>query len=262
MSESTPVIAVQGLTKHYGGVKALTDAEFRLNPGEHVAIVGDNGAGKSTFVRLITGVEQPSRGEILMDGQPVAFDSPLDAREQGVETVFQNLALAEDLDVPANIFMGREITRLNLGPLSILNHRAMRAQSVEMLSTTGVKIQDLSEPMRGMSGGQRQCVAIARAAGFAKKLIILDEPTAALGVQETARVEEIIRGLKARGVPLIIISHNLRQVFDLVDRIYVFRQGRIICSRLKSETTPEEIVGLITGAIDPASLPQAEATTC
>ena len=262
MSESTPVIAVQGLTKHYGGVKALTDAEFRLNPGEHVAIVGDNGAGKSTFVRLITGVEQPSRGDILMDGQPVAFDSPLDAREQGVETVFQNLALAEDLDVPANIFMGREITRLNLGPLSILNHRAMRAQSVEMLSTTGVKIQDLSEPMRGMSGGQRQCVAIARAAGFAKKLIILDEPTAALGVQETARVEEIIRGLKARGVPLIIISHNLRQVFDLVDRIYVFRQGRVICSRLKSETTPEEIVGLITGAIDPASLPQAEATTC
>ena len=262
MSEQTPVIAVQGLTKHYGGVKALTDAEFRLNPGEHVAIVGDNGAGKSTFVRLITGVEQPSRGDILMDGQPVAFDSPLDAREQGVETVFQNLALAEDLDVPANIFMGREITRLNLGPLSILNHRAMRAQSVEMLSTTGVKIQDLSEPMRGMSGGQRQCVAIARAAGFAKKLIILDEPTAALGVQETARVEEIIRGLKARGVPLIIISHNLRQVFDLVDRIYVFRQGRIICSRLKSETTPEEIVGLITGAIDPASMPQAEATTC
>jgi len=246
MSEQTPVIAVQGLTKHYGGVKALTDAEFRLNPGEHVAIVGDNGAGKSTFVRLITGVEQPSRGDILMDGQPVAFDSPLDAREQGVETVFQNLALAEDLDVPANIFMGR----------------AMRAQSVEMLSTTGVKIQDLSEPMRGMSGGQRQCVAIARAAGFAKKLIILDEPTAALGVQETARVEEIIRGLKVRGVPLIIISHNLRQVFDLVDRIYVFRQGRIICSRLKSETTPEEIVGLITGAIDPASLPQAEATTC
>ena len=262
MSEPTPVIAVKGLTKHYGGVKALTDAEFRLNPGEHVAIVGDNGAGKSTFVRLITGVEQPSRGDILMDGQAVAFDSPLDAREQGVETVFQNLALAEDLDVPANIFMGREITRLNLGPLSILNHRAMRAQSVEMLSMTGVKIQDLSEPMRGMSGGQRQCVAIARAAGFAKKLIILDEPTAALGVQETARVEEIIRGLKARGVPLIIISHNLRQVFDLVDRIYVFRQGRIICSRLKAQTTPEEIVGLITGAIDPASLKTEESTAC
>ena len=209
-----------------------------------------------------TGVEQPSSGEILMDGQSVEFESPLNAREQGIETVFQNLALAEDLDVPSNIFMGREITRLNLGPLSILNHGAMRAQSVDMLSTTGVQIQDLSEPMRGMSGGQRQCVAIARAAGFAKKLIILDEPTAALGVQETARVEEIIRGLKARGVPLIIISHNLRQVFDLVDRIYVFRQGRIICSRLRLHTTPEEIVGLITGAIDPASLSNEEALTC
>ena len=131
-----------------------------------------------------------------------------------------------------------------------------------MLQTTGVKIQDLSESMRGMSGGQRQCVAIARAAGFATKLIILDEPTAALGVQETARVEDIIRGLKQRGVPLIIISHNLRQVFDLVDRIWVFRQGRIICSRRTAVTSPEEIVGLITGAIDPASLPADEVATC
>jgi fructose transport system ATP-binding protein len=135
----------------------------------------------------------------------------------------------------------------------------MREQSAPMLATPGVRIQDMSETLRGMSGGQRQCVAIARAAGFAKKLIILDEPTAALGVQETARVEEIIRGLKARGVPLIIISHNLRQVFDLVDRIWVFRQGRIICSRLTRQTTPQEIVGLITGAIDPASLAAEEA---
>jgi ABC-type dipeptide/oligopeptide/nickel transport system ATPase component len=145
------------------------------------------------------------------------------------------------------------------------NHQAMSEQSAQMLATTGVRIQDMSETLRGMSGGQRQCVAIARAAGFAKKLIILDEPTAALGVQETARVEEIIRGLKARGVPLIIISHNLRQVFDLVDRIWVFRQGRIICSRLTRETSPEEIVGLITGAIDPASLRSSEvqeAATC
>jgi fructose transport system ATP-binding protein len=155
--------------------------------------------------------------------------------------------------------LGREITRFNLGPLSVLNHQAMREQSAQMLATTGVRIQDMSETLRGMSGGQRQCVAIARAAGFAKKLIILDEPTAALGVQETARVEEIIRGLKARGVPLIIISHNLRQVFDLVDRIWVFRQGRIICSRLTRQTTPQEIVGLITGAIDPATLPAEEA---
>jgi ABC-type sugar transport system ATPase subunit len=262
MSTSQPVLEISQLTKHYGGVKALTDAQFRLLPGEHAAIVGDNGAGKSTFVRLITGVEQPNTGDILLDGQKVSFESPLDAREQGIETVYQTLALAEDLDVPANIFLGREITRLNLGPLSILNHKAMREKSASMLATTGVKIQDMSESLRGMSGGQRQCVAIARAAGFAKKLIILDEPTAALGVQETARVEEIIKGLKKQGIPLIIISHNLRQVFDLVDRIWVFRQGRIICSRLTRETNPEEIVGLITGAIDPASLRSEEAATC
>jgi ABC-type sugar transport system ATPase subunit len=262
MSSSTPVLEIQKLTKHYGGVKALTDAQFRLLPGEHAAIVGDNGAGKSTFVRLITGAEQPNSGDILLDGCKVNFESPLDAREQGIETVYQTLALAEDLDVPANIFLGREITRLNLGPLSILNHKAMREQSASMLATTGVKIQDMSESLRGMSGGQRQCVAIARAAGFAKKLIILDEPTAALGVQETARVEEIIKGLKKQGIPLIIISHNLRQVFDLVDRIWVFRQGRIICSRLTRETNPEEIVGLITGAIDPASLRSQEAVAC
>lgn len=262
MTNHTPVLQIQNLTKHYGGVKALTDANFRLLPGEHAAIVGDNGAGKSTFVRLITGAEQPNSGDIRLDGTTVSFDSPLDAREQGIETVYQTLALAEDLDVPANIFLGREITRLNLGPLSILNHRAMREQSSSMLATTGVKIQDMSETLRGMSGGQRQCVAIARAAGFAKKLIILDEPTAALGVAETARVEQIIKGLKAQGIPLIIVSHNLRQVFELVDRIWVFRQGRIICSRLTSQTHPEEIVGLITGAIDPARLTQEEAVPC
>ena len=262
MSASTPVLQIKGLTRHYGGVKALTDASFELLPGEHAAIVGDNGAGKSTFVRLLTGVEQPGAGEIHLDGRAVSFNSPLNAREHGMETVYQTLALAEDLDVPANIFLGREITRFNLGPLSVLNHGAMRRQSTDMLATTGVKIQDMSASLRGMSGGQRQCVAIARAAGFAKKLIILDEPTAALGVQETARVEEIIKGLKQRGVPLIIISHNLRQVFDLVDRIWVFRQGRIICNRRTADTTPQEIVGLITGAIDPASLSSHEGALC
>jgi ABC-type sugar transport system ATPase subunit len=262
MTSTQPVLRISGLTKHYGGVKALTGASFQLLPGEHAAIVGDNGAGKSTFVRLITGAERPNEGEISLDGQTVHFDSPLDAREKGIETVYQTLALAEDLDVPANIFLGREITRLNLGPLSILNHKAMREKSTAMLSTTGVKIQDMSESLRGMSGGQRQCVAIARAAGFAKKLIILDEPTAALGVAETARVEQIIKGLKQQGIPLIIISHNLRQVFDLVDRIWVFRQGRIICSRLTRQTNPEEIVGLITGAIDPAKLAPEETATC
>ena len=251
---SQTVLSVQGLTRHYGGVKALTDAQFSLAAGEHVAIVGDNGAGKSTFVRLVTGVEQPSAGEIQLDGHTVHFNSPLDAREQGIETVYQTLALAEDLDVPSNLFLGREITHFNWGLLSPLKHSAMREQTTDMLDSTGVKIQDVSQSLRGMSGGQRQCVAIARAAGFAKKLIILDEPTAALGVAETAKVETIIKGLKAKGLPLIIISHNLRQVFELADRIVVFRQGGIIASRLKADTNPEEIVGLITGAIEPASL--------
>jgi fructose transport system ATP-binding protein len=259
MNDTTPVpvLRIRGLTKHYGGVKALTEANFALAPGEHAAIVGDNGAGKSTFVRLITGAEQPNSGTICIDGIEVQFDSPLDARDKGIETVYQTLALAEDLDVPANIFLGREEILFNLGPLSILNHKAMREKSVNMLATTGVKIQDMGETLRGMSGGQRQCVAIARAAGFAKKMIILDEPTAALGIQETARVEEIIKGLKMRGVPLIIISHNLRQVFDLSDRIWVFRQGRIIASVLTATSNPEQIVGLITGAIDPETIPGA-----
>jgi ABC-type sugar transport system ATPase subunit len=257
MNSQTPVLRIRGLTKHYGGVKALTEANFSLAPGEHAAIVGDNGAGKSTFVRLITGVEQPNSGTICIDGLEVNFDSPLDARDKGIETVYQTLALAEDLDVPANIFLGREKVLVNLGPLSILDHKAMRDDSVSMLATTGVKIQDMSETLRGMSGGQRQCVAIARAAGFAKKMIILDEPTAALGIQETARVEEIITGLKSRGVPLIIISHNLRQVFDLADRIWVFRQGRIVASVLTAATNPEQIVGLITGAVNPEDLPGA-----
>lgn len=253
---TTPVLEVRGLTRHYGGVKALTDAQFSLQAGEHVAIVGDNGAGKSTFVRLVTGVEQPSSGQLLIDGRVVRFESPLLARDQGIETVYQTLALAEDLDVPSNLFLGREITHFHWGLLSPLHHRAMQDQTLTMLDSTGVKIQDLSQSLRGMSGGQRQCVAIARAAGFAKKLIILDEPTAALGVAETAKVETIIQGLKTRGLPLIIISHNLRQVFDLADRIVVFRQGRIIASRAKQASCPEEIVGLITGAIHPESLPE------
>lgn len=265
MKPIPPVLHITGLTKHYGGVKALTDACFSLAAGEHAAIVGDNGAGKSTFVRLITGTERPNAGRVEIDGREVNFHSPLDARQQGIETVFQTLAIAEDLDVASNIFLGRELTHFNLGPFSPLNHKAMRARAAEMLEATGVKIPDMSEKLRGMSGGQRQCVAIARAAGFAQKLIILDEPTAALGVQETAKVEEIIKGLKRRSIPLIIISHNLRQVFDLVDRIWVFRQGRIIANRATSETNPEQIVGLITGAIDPASLsaqPVAEEQPC
>jgi fructose transport system ATP-binding protein len=244
---SNIILETRGLTKHYGGVHALDDANFVLHAGEHVAVVGDNGAGKSTFVRQITAVEQRTAGKVFFDGQDVSFAGPLDAREAGIETVFQTLALADDLDVPSNLFLGRELFKLRLGPFSILDHKTMRARTLEALAKTAVKIPNVDNPIRNMSGGQRQCVSIARTAAFASKLVIMDEPTAALGVQETAQVENIIRGLKDRGVPLILVSHNLRQVFDLVDRIVVFRRGRIVASLRKDETDGNDIVSYITG---------------
>ena len=242
------ILKTEGLTKYYGGVHALENANFELNVGEHVAIMGDNGAGKSTFVRQITGVEQPTRGKIIFDGKDVNFTGPLDAREAGIETAYQTLALADDLDVPSNLFLGREKILLNLGPFSILDFKGMREATRKALLRTAVKIPNLSNTIRNMSGGQRQCVAIARTATFASKLIIMDEPTAALGVQETAQVENIIRTLKANGEPMILISHNMRQVFDLADRIVVFRRGRIVANLQKQDTSGEDIVAYITGA--------------
>ncbi len=187
------ILKTIGLSKHYGGLHALVDADFELRNGEHVAIMGDNGAGKSTFVRQITGVEQRTAGTIIFDNKEVHFKGPLDAREAGIETVFQNLALADDLDVPTNLFLGREKILFNLGPFSILDFRGMRLATEAALKRTAVKIPNLSNTIRNMSGGQRQCVAIARTATFPSKLIIMDEPTAALGVQETAQVENIVR---------------------------------------------------------------------
>ena len=242
------VLKTEGLTKHYGGVHALEGANFELRQGEHVAIMGDNGAGKSTFVRQITGVEQPTGGKIIFDGKEVSFKGPLDAREVGIEAVFQTLALADDLDVPSNLFLGREQIKFNLGPFSILDFKAMREATRKALERTAVKIPSLSNTIRNMSGGQRQCVAIARTATFASKLIIMDEPTAALGVQETAQVENIVRTLKQNGEPLILISHNMRQVFDLVDRIVVFRRGRIVANLNKADTSGTDVVSYITGA--------------
>ncbi len=242
------ILETRGLTKHYGGVHALSDANFTLHRGEHVAIMGDNGAGKSTFVRQLTGVEQPTGGQIVFDGAEHIFATPIAAREAGIETVFQTLALADDLDVPSNLFLGREVFRFRFGPFSILDKRAMREATTAALVKTGVKIPNLSNTIRNMSGGQRQCVAIARTAAFKSKLVIMDEPTAALGVQETAQVENIIRTLKEAGEPLILISHNMRQVFDLVDRIVVFRRGRIVANLRKDETDGQDVVAYITGA--------------
>ncbi|WP_039017942.1 ATP-binding cassette domain-containing protein [Halocynthiibacter namhaensis] len=243
------ILETKGLTKHYGGVHALQDADFVLKKGEHVAIMGDNGAGKSTFVRQITGVEQRTRGTVIFDGDEVNFAGPLDAREAGIETVFQTLALADDLNVPDNLFLGREKTKLNwLGPFRLLDYKSMREDTMAGLVKTGVKIPNIKNTIANMSGGQRQCVAIARTATFASKLTIMDEPTAALGVQETAQVENIIRTLKEQGESLILVSHNMRQVFDLVDRIIVFRRGRMVANLRKEDTDGQDVVAYITGA--------------
>ncbi|MFT7107220.1 MAG: fructose transport system ATP-binding protein [Yoonia sp.] len=243
------ILETKGLTKHYGGVHALEDADFILKRGEHVAIMGDNGAGKSTFVRQITGVEQRTRGEVIFDGEHVSFAGPLEAREAGIETVFQTLALADDLNVPDNLFLGREKTKWNwLGPFRLLDYKLMREATMAGLVKTGVKIPNIKNTIANMSGGQRQCVAIARTATFASKLTIMDEPTAALGVQETAQVENIIRTLKEQGESLILVSHNMRQVFDLVDRIIVFRRGRMVANLNKEDTNGEDVVAYITGA--------------
>lgn len=242
------ILETRNLTKHYGGVHALEGANFSLRKGEHVAIMGDNGAGKSTFVRQVTGVEQRTSGDIIFDGEVVNFEGPLEAREAGIETVFQTLALADELDVPDNLFLGRELIKFKLGPFSILDFKAMKERTLNSLVKTGVKIPNIKNTIKNMSGGQRQCVAIARTATFHSKLTIMDEPTAALGVQETAQVENIIRTLKEAGEPLILISHNMRQVFDLVDRIIVFRRGRIVADLRKDETTGEDVVAYITGA--------------
>ena len=243
------VLRTEDLTKHYGGVHALEGADFELKNGEHVAIMGDNGAGKSTFVRQITGVEQRTRGRIWLYGEEVNFAGPLDAREAGIETVFQTLALADDLDVPDNLFLGREMTKWNwLGPFRMLDYKGMRDATVAGLERTAVKIPNIRNTIRNMSGGQRQCVAIARTATFHSRLTIMDEPTAALGVQETAQVENIVRQLKEAGEPLILISHNMRQVMDLVDRIIVFRRGRIVANLDRDETDGQDVVAYITGA--------------
>lgn len=242
------MLRAEGISKRFGGVQALQDINLQIMPGEHAAIVGDNGAGKSTLVKILTGAEQPDGGTLWFDGRASHFPSPLEARRAGIETVYQTLALADHLDVIANLFLAREKYRLRLGPFSILNRSAMKAEAKGMVARTGVQIPDLRTTVMSMSGGQRQGVAIARAAGWGSKVIVLDEPTAALGVQETAKVEDTIRTLKRDGVTTLMVSHNLRQVFDLVDTIWVLRHGRMVGHRAAKQVRPEEIVAMITGA--------------
>jgi ABC-type sugar transport system ATPase subunit len=244
---SHALLRADAISKRFGAVVALQDASLELAAGEVTGLVGDNGAGKSTLVKIISGVLRPDAGSIMFDGKRADFASPAAARADGIETVYQDLALAGNMTVWANVFLGRELT---LGPqfMNILDKRKMHDRSAEMLRQFVEEVPPIDEPVEALSGGQRQIVAIARAGAWGSKLIVMDEPTAALGVAETKAVEAVIKGLRQRGLTVLVISHNLDQIFRITDRIWVLRRGRVIGSRETGTTRPEEIVSMITGA--------------
>ncbi|KUN16293.1 MULTISPECIES: ATP-binding cassette domain-containing protein [Streptomyces] len=251
------VLQAHGLVKRYGHVTALAGADVELRAGEVLAVIGDNGAGKSTLIKCLSGAELPDSGELRLFGQPVQFRNPLDARAYGVETVYQNLAVAPSRDIPANLFLGRE--RRKPGPLGsvlrLLDKKAMQRETRELLTSLGLlTIQNFSQPVETLSGGQRQGVAVARAACFGSNVIIMDEPTAALGVRESQRVLDLIRQIRDRGVPVILISHDMPHVFDVADRIHVQRLGRRIALVNTSDISMPDAVALMTGALDPADI--------
>lgn len=241
------VLTADGITKSFGGVHALKGASITMRRGEVTALIGDNGAGKSTLVRCLSGIHRPDSGTITLDGREVELGSPLAARAHGIETVQQNLALVEDLTVWQNFFVGREMTK-GIGPLRVLDRKAMRDKAESLLSGLAVNVPPVTSRVRRLSGGQRQAVAIARAAGWGSSIVIMDEPTAALGVQETARVEGVIRKLQDAGVAVLLISHNFDQVLRLAQHVWVMRAGRAVAERRADETSGEELVALITGA--------------
>jgi ABC-type sugar transport system ATPase subunit len=239
-----PVLSLEHIQKTFGGVVAIEDLTLDVYPGEVLALVGDNGAGKSTLVKIIAGVHEATRGRMLIDGAEASFQDPSEARDLGIQVVYQDLALADRQPVYMNMFLGRELTT---GPLRRLDRQRMIAETEALLKGLDVRVPSARAAVRDLSGGQRQGVAIARATHWAAKLILMDEPTAALGVAETAKVEDIIRGLKARKLPILLISHNLDQVFRLSDRICVLRRGRQIGIRPTAEVDKNEIVSMITG---------------
>ena len=241
---TTPFVRIERLRKEFGAVVALEEVTLDVNPGDIVALVGDNGAGKSTVVKCLAGVSPPTSGQILLEGQPVHFSSPLDARSQGIEVVFQDLALANAQPVYMNMFLGRELVK---GPLRRLDRKTMAAETQKLLEELDVRVDSPQKTIRDLSGGQRQGVAIARAVHWAQRLVLMDEPTAALGVAETRRVEDLIRRMRDRGRAILIVSHSLDQVFRLADRICVLRRGKQVGIRRTSETTGDEIVAMITG---------------
>ncbi len=239
-----PTLALERINKTFGGLVAIDEFSLDVYAGEVVALVGDNGAGKSTLIKIIAGVHRPTRGRMLIDGAEAIFNDPSDARQMGIQVVYQDLALADSQPVYMNMFLGRELTT---GPLRRLDRRRMIAETETVLHELDVRIPSARAIIRELSGGQRQGVAIARATHWAAKLILMDEPTAALGVAETSKVESIILGLKARGLPILMISHNLDQVFRLSDRICVLRRGQQIGVRPTQSVDKNAIVSMITG---------------
>ncbi|MDH6577849.1 ATP-binding cassette domain-containing protein [Kitasatospora sp. MAP5-34] len=248
-----PLLEARGLVKTYGQVEALSGANFAVYPGEVVALVGDNGAGKSTLVKTLVGAVTPDGGQILLDGRPTSFGSPRDAQALGIETVYQDLALAADLDAAANLFLGREQLRGGLlGALGVLDKRAMRDRAVEAFAELGVQLGDIGAPVATLSGGQRQSVAIARSVAWASRVVFMDEPTAALGVVQRGRVLDLVRRVRDRGVSVVLISHNMPEVLSVADRVEVLRLGRRVARFEAAETSLEELVAAMTGAMDGA----------
>jgi ABC-type sugar transport system ATPase subunit len=239
-----PVLSLQGIHMAFGGVVAIEKFDLDIAAGEIVALVGDNGAGKSTLIKIIAGVQAPTAGRILVDGKEVAMRDPSDSQALGIQVVYQDLALADSQPVYMNMFLGKERVT---GPFRRLDRKSMIAETEALVKELDVRIPSAKATIREMSGGQRQGVAIARATHWASKLVLMDEPTAALGVAETAKVEKIIEGLKARDMPILIISHSLDQVFRLSDRICVLRRGKQIGVRETKSTNKNEIVSMITG---------------
>lgn len=251
----TAVLAAEHLSKSFGAVDALIDASLSLCAGEIHALVGGNGAGKSTLVNILAGNFRADSGRILLDGEPVRFSNPRAARAKGIATVYQNLALVDALDVPANVFLGREILLSPpLGWLGFLNNRKMRASARAELDRLQVPIPDIDQRVIRMSGGQRQCIACIRALMGGARVLMMDEPTAALGVKETAQVQDLMRKCRDEGAAILLISHNMEDVFALADRITVMRLGKTLVTADKERISPETVVGLITGAVSAASL--------
>ncbi len=251
------VMQAKGLVKRYGQVTAIDGADFELRAGEILAVIGDNGAGKSSLIKCLSGATIPDEGEIWLDGKPIHFKSPMDARKVGIETVYQDLAVAPAMSISENLFLGREMRRQGFlgNVLRMLDKKKMLEISIARMQDLKVGIRSMTQAVETLSGGQRQCVAVARAAAFAEHVVILDEPTAALGVKEGNMVLELIRRVRDKGLPVILISHNMPHVFEIADRIHVARLGRRAAILNPKTISMSDTVAVMTGAMPPENIP-------